>query len=185
MTILYSPSTGGFYRSDAHAAASIPGDATEITDQLYQQLMADRDAGKAIIWDPNAYVPGSVVPIITLVHRQALKNTEIDTAVAAAIIAGFTSAALGSDHLYASAETDQLNLIGAVVVGANMTYPCRNGAGVWDRRLHTAAQLQQVLTAGANRKQALLVHADTLRAQVAATIDLPGLDAITIDFSGV
>jgi hypothetical protein len=52
MTIFYSGSKGGFYRSDIHGK-NIPGDAVEIDAEDYAALLAGQSAGKCIVADAS------------------------------------------------------------------------------------------------------------------------------------
>jgi hypothetical protein len=106
------------------------------------------------------------------------KIEELNAACRAAIIGGFTSSALGAPHRYDSEEVDQLNLIGAVATGGDLVYRCTDALGVKDWRLHTAAQLHQVLADGAARKGALLHQASSLKAQAAEATTYELLQAI-------
>lgn len=47
MRFFYSPSTGGFYIDVLHGDA-MPADKVEITEQRYQALLAEQEAGKTI-----------------------------------------------------------------------------------------------------------------------------------------
>jgi hypothetical protein len=85
---------------------------------------------------------------------------------------------LGGLHHYGGKATDQINLIGAVSTGLDLPFPCADENDVWARRLHTAAQLQQVLNIGAAHKQEILVALDDVRDQVAAAVDHDSVDAI-------
>jgi len=73
------------------------------------------------------------------------------------ILGGFISNALGVDHTYPSTTTDQTNLNGVVTeslvneADVNWTAPfwCADATNVWDRRVHTHVQIQQVGQAAA------------------------------------
>ena len=47
MRYYYSPSTRGFYIDQLHGDA-MPADCLEITQERYQQLLADQESGKTI-----------------------------------------------------------------------------------------------------------------------------------------
>lgn len=88
-------------------------------------------------------------PPPSVTDAAAQRVADLSRACESAIISGFVSAALGSNHAYQSDRDDQLNLIGAAQSGADMSFKCADGAGVWAYRLHTSPQLQQVLADGA------------------------------------
>jgi hypothetical protein len=97
------------------------------------------------------------------------------------IVSGFTSSALGAAFTYPSDATSQTNLAGSVVasllpsgqvVGWTTPLMCRDALGVWARRAHTAAQIQQAGLDGKAFISGLLTRLDGLRAQAdaAATV---------------
>lgn len=94
------------------------------------------------------------------------------------ITKGFYSSALGSEHFYGSQETDQLNLIGSCAVGVDMPYPCRDSRLVWERKLHTNAELIQVAGDGALRKQSVLAYLDGLRSQIDGAATVADVEAV-------
>lgn len=110
--------------------------------------------------------PLPLTPAEAAVSRIAV----ISSACEAAIISGFPSSALGADHTYQSDRDDQLNLIGAVSAAADMLFKCADATGAWAYRLHTAAQLRQVLTDGAAVKLGHLQTFATKKAQVEAIV---------------
>lgn len=83
---------------------------------------------------------------------KADQSAKLNEACAAAIVAGFASDALGSAHVYPSTQVDQINLSGSVMASllpgnaADWTtaFWCRDEAGAWDFRAHTAEEIQQV-----------------------------------------
>jgi hypothetical protein len=184
----YSPdgSPLGFYNDDIHA--EIPGPSIKITEAEWRDCIdntgrrkVDVAAKKIVIFAPE---PPSLESLKTA------KNVQINDAVEAAILAGFNSSAIGTSYFYPADRDSQTNLIGSVATGASMGFPCRDGAGVWDRRAHTAPQLKQVLANGAVRKQTLLSQADVFRASVKAvtasgdaTTDKAAIDAIVVSFT--
>jgi hypothetical protein len=104
-----------------------------------------------------------------------------------AILAGFTSSALGSAHSYPAKFTDQQNLNASVTasllpgVDANWTTPfwCADAEGNWSYAAHTAAQIQQ---AGSDGKAAILTcltKNQQLAAQIDAATTIPAVQAIT------
>ena len=52
MTLVYAPSTGGFYDSEIHGH-NVPHDAVEVTKQEHAGLLAAQSAGQIITSDAN------------------------------------------------------------------------------------------------------------------------------------
>ena len=108
-------------------------------------------------WDWNTYQW-----VVDLVAARSTKVQEITSACRASILAGFDSAALGETHHYPAKETDQINLSGSILdslltgLPADWKTPfwCSDASGIWEFRLHTAEQIQQV---GRDGKTAILV----------------------------
>lgn len=98
----------------------------------------------------------------------------LSQACQAQIYAGFMSSALGADHQYPALALDQQNLTASVLdstlpglpEGWQTPFWCADAAGVWDFRLHTAAQIQQVGRDGKRRILACLAHNEALAGQV-------------------
>jgi len=160
----------------------MPSDAVEISEELFQRVIANPPVGKIIDHDqhglplltdppePNAAELG------TATHTR--QTTAINQACEAAITAGFTSDALGAPHFYTSQLDDQLNLTGAVLRGLDMPYACRDEQGVKEFRLHTAEQLRQVGDDFTLYKLQLLQHANELKQQLDAALDAGDLAAL-------
>ncbi len=102
------------------------------------------------------------------------------------IYAGFESSALGQPHQYPAQDKDQQNLTASVLDSTVPGLPpdwetpfwCADAAGVWDFRLHTAAQIQQVGRDGKQRILACLAHNKTLADQVMAAADKAAVLAV-------
>lgn len=118
----------------------------------------------------------------TLTELKEQKINMVNTNCKKEIVSGFTSSALGTEHVYQSEEVDQLNLIGAVMANVDDYFKCgvkdANGDVTWTYELHTVAQLQQVLQDGKSIKLALLQKAGTLKEQVRAATTKADVDAI-------
>lgn len=103
------------------------------------------------IGDPDPSLTAAVPPP-PLATVQAAKIAELTNACGAEILGGFTSSALGAPHTYPSTLVDQTNLMASVTASlypnlpADWTTPfwCADAGGVWAKRPHTAAQIQQV-----------------------------------------
>lgn len=85
----------------------------------------------------------------TLAEAQSAQVAKMGAACRAAILAGFASSALGTEHSHPSQDADQRNLQSAVSasIGAAATWTtpiwCAS-AGSWSLVSHSAAQVQQV-----------------------------------------
>ena len=111
-----------------------------------------------------------------LAQAQATQSSALSAACASAIVAGFTSSALGSAHTYPSQPNDQTNLIGAVTASQSPGLPatwacnfwCADSTGAWAFRSHTDAQIQQVLADAVSAREAFSAKLAGLVAQVDA-----------------
>jgi hypothetical protein len=128
--------------------------------------------------DAHAAKVAELAQPLPLAEYKAVHIAHLEIQAGNNITAGFNCAALGGLHHYGGKATDQINLIGAVSTGLDLPFPCADENDVWARRLHTAAQLQQVLNIGAAHKQEILVALDDVRDQVAAAVDHDSVDAI-------
>ncbi len=107
------------------------------------------------------------------------KVSTLSNAVNLKIQSGFKSDALGSVHMYPSTETDQLNLAGLVAIGMDAAYVCEDEQGLWDKRLHTAAQLKKVAIDGAIWKSALLDEFRARRGIIENATTVEQIDSIS------
>lgn len=146
-------------------------------------LAADDDLAVAILTAAD-YTPQT--DEATLGAAKARKAIELDAACASAILAGFTSTALGEAYHYPASYTDQMNLTASVTASLlpeladDWTTPfwCADASGVWALREHTAAQVQTVGQVG---KAAIVAHQQTkqtLSATLAAATTLGEVAAI-------
>ncbi|QOK91586.1 hypothetical protein HF908_08905 [Ralstonia pseudosolanacearum] len=84
-----------------------------------------------------------------IARAKALQADKVQAACAAAIVAGFTSSALGAERTYGSKLSDQNDLLNAALAsqGQISTWTaflwCAED-GTWTYSAHTAAQVQQV-----------------------------------------
>ncbi|EMM77067.1 hypothetical protein [Leptospira santarosai] len=97
------------------------------------------------------------------------------------IVSGFNSDALGSSHFYDSDRDDQLNLIGSVSLNASVPYKCTDKNDRKEYRIHSAPQIQQVLSDGAARKILLLQKAAALKASILSADSFEKLNAIDLN----
>lgn len=122
----------------------------------------------------------------TLAQAQAAQSATLSASCATAIVAGFTSSALGAAHTYPSQPNDQTNLIGAVTASQSpglasgwvCNFWCADSTGAWALRPHSAAQIQQVLADGVAAREALSTKLAGLAAQVQAATSVSGVQAI-------
>jgi len=120
-----------------------------------------------------------------LAAARAAKRDELIAACIAAITAGFTSDALGSNHFYPCQATDQTNLA-AVVIESLLTpeqteklFPfwCYDGA-TWERREHTHAQIRAVGLAAVPHVRDKQDRLRDLRLQVLAATTVEQINGI-------
>jgi hypothetical protein len=97
------------------------------------------------------------------------------------IVNGFYSSALGDSNYYDSQPEDQLNLIGAVASGTTMPYSCRTGGpnGIKEYKIHTNAQLVQVINDGKDVKLLALQKFNTKKNDIINAPSLEAADLIT------
>lgn len=111
---------------------------------------------------------------------KAAKLARLKAACSEAIRAGVVSSALGSPHLYdTDKDSDQLNLVGAGLLGLDIAYTCTDIAtGIKAQRVHTAAQMAQVYHEGVALKGGMIGHLNDLRTQLDAATDIAAVDAV-------
>ncbi|MBW0433856.1 hypothetical protein HGB47_09525 [Leptospira yasudae] len=97
------------------------------------------------------------------------------------IISGFASSALGESHRYGSDRDDQLNLIGSVSIGDSVLYKCEDMNGVKEYKMHSSAQIKQVLNDGAARKIQLLNTANELKSLLRTANTYEEINAIDMN----
>lgn len=111
-------------------------------------------------WIGTEWIEGGVPDLESL---KLEKIRELSTQCNRAIIAGFDSDALGSIHHYSSEPEDQINLLGAFLLQADVIYICTDISGLKQGRLHNINQITQVFNDGATRKQLLIQEFHKLR----------------------
>ncbi|UKS30142.1 hypothetical protein LOZ80_14865 [Paenibacillus sp. HWE-109] len=127
------------------------------------------------------WVDGQVIEVNSpsAVSPQDAKLAELNVACNAAILAGFTSNALGSPHTYDFDYDAQINLGGMLNA---ITAGIVTGAIVWKAsglpESHTVAQFKTVFADGLAHKNALIGHFWTLKAAVLAAQSTEEIDAI-------
>lgn len=140
-------------------------------------------------WDGRFTTPfmqnGTLIATPALTTKQKLANAQaaqivtITQACGIAIVAGFTSSALGAAYTYPSQPNDQTNLIGAVASGlANVPFWCADATGVWGIVPHTAAQIKQVLADGSALRMTYSAKLDALVKQITSASTVAAVQAI-------
>jgi hypothetical protein len=157
----------------------------ELTDEQY---------GYAISMQGQWCVQNGVLTSIVKTLAQQLVTAQQDQtgilgdACAAAIMAGFSSSALGSAFSYPLDLTSQSNLQAAVMrmgmpnAPATVNFMCADSTGVWARRAHTPEQITQVALDGMTYVEAVLAKKDVLVAQVVAATSAPVAQAVVWAF---
>lgn len=115
-----------------------------------------------------------IKPAITLEQSKIIKSNEIRNACSNEILAGFSSNALGSAHLYPSNDKDQVNLSGTIQksllpsasIGDVYMFLCADINNVWAYRPHSATQIQQVGTDAYNAILNSRIKNATLQGQI-------------------
>lgn len=128
------------------------------------------------VWTMNWLLTPIDQAVIDARGAELLKNVKqtriayVNEGAAALLNGGFHSSALGSSHLYPSTQTDQLNLIANVMSSQTPNIPddwttlqiCEDDKGIWDRRPHTASEIQQVGNDAKAAMQMTLAYKDIL-----------------------
>ena len=125
-------------------------------------------------------------PPLSLAKAQAAQVIAIQASCESLIIAGQTSAALGSLYTYPSGLTDQANLNANVVSSllpgllAGWTTPqlCLNSVGVWAYLPHSVAEIQQVGSDVKAAIMALLLKSANYQAEIALATTVAEVQAI-------
>ena len=115
-------------------------------------------------------------PLPTLEEEKALRIELLNISCSTEIVSGFTSSALGAVHTYPSTVIDQNNMAVNVLSSLYPSLPeewttpqlCADSNGVWQYRMHMAAQIQQVGSDGKSTILALLIKKAGLQGQVMA-----------------
>lgn len=117
----------------------------------------------------------------TLDDLKTSKLLFINTSCETAIVGGFTSSALGYEHIYPSQRDDQLNLQGLIIDGENDFFKCKvteDETAVWELKPHTIDQLVMVGKALKSHVKTNTARAYELKAQINAATTVEELDGI-------
>ncbi len=155
---------------------------------IFPNLVDATGADIGDLWDGSTFSK----PIPDLVAEKASQTALVSAACQAAIVAGFTSSALGASHTYPAKPTDQQNLNASVVASLLpgiasdwttpfwcATQPTDGSDPVWAYLPHTVAQIQQVGTDGKAAILACLTKNQQLAAQIDAATTIDRVRAIT------
>jgi len=151
----FSLTTGNFYFPDSNYGALLPNDLIDVTPaERHAALTRRKDEALDVVDGKLVVVPFSDERKMLMARAEQFRL--VDQSCKDAIVAGFSSAALGMVCNYPSKPEDQTNLIAAVTASQSAALPadwvvlflCSDSNGLWDYRLHTAAQIQQVLADG-------------------------------------
>lgn len=182
MTTMYSPLVYPFTpEGEGYSEPTLPSTfvslyATTPTWNPYSANAADRTQ----YWvDTAGTLTLETVEVLLygLSGIQAQQIALVEAGYQAALLAGFTSSALGSAYTYPSQIQDQLNVLGAATlsllpagqVGGWTTQTwCTNSSGVSAMVAHTATQIQQVLADSETTKQANINQNTALAASIMA-----------------
>jgi hypothetical protein len=129
---------------------------------------------------PTTLIPYTA-PTPTLVQllegAQSTQATILQNACAAAIVAGFTSLALGTANNYPSDVMTQANI--ALLASTGGYIWCANTSGNWAFTQHTAAQATQVLNDMSSYIQSQQSNYATLLTQIKAATTVAQVQAVT------
>lgn len=130
-------------------------------------------------WKNAGGIPteGPVKP--PLEEVRANKLWELEAACDGEILAGFPSDALGDLHHYDSDIVDQINLLGAVMLGQPTPHKCRkDGEADKQWHTHTAAQMRKVVADGATHRRGILQKFTNLKQSVKAMTDAAQIESV-------
>lgn len=178
-------------------------DANGVITAFYDSVISPAPAGEAVIdisdeqWlaaiSTHGYTVKDGVLIAPvpptadelLAAAQAAQINLLSAACQAQIVAGFTSAALGSPHTYPASSLDQQNLSSSVLASLMPNLPANwttvfwcEANGQWAFAAHTAAQIQQVGQDGMAAVLAAKTKNQQLAAQVLAATTIAAVQAI-------
>lgn len=136
------------------------------------------------------YLNGAVTlnQTLLLATARATQSQLVSASCQAAIVAGFSSPALGTAHTYPAKPTDQTNLAANVLSSLLPNLPttwttqqmCATQAvpPVWGYVAHTAAQIQQVGSDGKAAILAFLIKNANLQGQIQSASTVAAVQAV-------
>jgi hypothetical protein len=163
----------GFY-DDVDSPVPSGVNAIEITVEQWQACLSA--PGGYVVTGGALVAAAAPTGAELLADAQALQVATLSEACAAAIVAGFTSSALGAVYTYPAKDTDQQNLASSVLSSLMPNLPstwetpfwCADASGNWAFVAHTAAEIQQVGQDGKAAILACMQKNQTLAAEVQA-----------------
>lgn len=165
-SVIYSPTTGGFYAREIHGD-NIPEDAVEITTEDHAALIEGQSQGKRIVADANGFPILIDPPKPTAAEIKATKwiaiKAERDRRKAGGVKVGA--------KWFHSDDASRIQQMGLVIMGANL--PANLQWKTMDGSFITMTQTlaQQVFTAQASSDQTIFAAAETHRVAVEASAD--------------
>lgn len=125
--------------------------------------------------------------LFDIVAARLIKSAQISAACEQFIVAGYSSDALGTAHLYPAKDRDQSNMIASVTDSYNPTntllwqtpFWCRDANGDWAYKMHTRTQIQKAGSDGKANIVTQLIKNATLQAQINLANTQAALDIIT------
>lgn len=180
-----SGASGFFFDDDKNA----PSDVIEVSHDDFG-IAVNLPVGSTYDFDGTGKLIVTDAPAPTaadlLAQAKQVQSASIAASCAVAIVAGFTSTALGKPYLYPSKQTDQSNLSANVMSSLlpgnakDWTTPqmCCDASGEWAARSHGAAQIQQVGVDGKAAIQACLTKKRGLQDAIEAATDVSAVEAI-------
>lgn len=155
---------------------------TEVSRARHKEVIAELSQGGKLSADQNDE-PIVVPDVLSVDKAKQLKLDAIEAALTAATQGGFHSSALGAEHFYSSSPNAQIDLIGAAQLDTDMPYLCTDDQGVKDYRMHTAAQIKQVLADAGLKRQSYLQQSTVLISQVNAAATAIDVQQISVVIS--
>jgi len=181
----YSKSIGTFFPEEIKYP-KLPDDLIKVSNKDYQAAMKrhplatmDVVKGKLVIRAPAAAE--------LLATAKAAQASKISEACRMAMIAGFSSSALGGVHTYPSAATDQANLNACAIASMlaakdwRTSFWCADPRGHWALLHHTATQIQQVHADWLTAHQGHQARNQQLQAEIAKAKTVEAVQAIAWD----
>jgi hypothetical protein len=184
----FDPSTGALTaRYDTTINTIIPAAAVPLDDATFQRTINEQDGTWTLGADGSTVTKVLPTTAQLLAAKKTAQAATISATCQAAIVAGFTSSALGTAHTYPSNLVDQQNLAANVLASLLPGLPagwttlqmCADSNGVWSYVSHTAAQIQQVGTDAKSTIMALLVRNATAQTNIAAATTVAAVQAVT------
>jgi hypothetical protein len=146
-------------------------------------IQGSLDNYSSLVWDGGAPLPSQAeLEACHAADAKEAKIVELSKSCAKDIISGFTSMALGSEHLYDSEAVDQLNIVGSYIATTpdvdnpegSQTYhaarPIVDGElQLKEYKLHNNMQMKKVLMDGVAFKLAKLTRFNMMRNDIIVT----------------